>query len=256
MREKHQSVASCMRSNHGSNPQPFGIWDDAPTNWATWPGQLTKHFMEQLWPRHKAVSLEGLGWGMGEQDSGDVNAYRTYPVRYYKKFNLKDINYHVWYRVDCALKLSSIFWGCQTLVHTHPGLSPADAGERALPATAPLGLPASLPASSITPASSTCAQKEPEMRRPWESANLYTMPETPCENSHGSSANAYWKVFISYLFPHMSIIETGSYHSTRTFTFKTIFFSSYQETDEERVRWYFKPKDTSRGGTWRQRTVS
>ena len=21
------------------NPQPFGVWEDAPTNWATWPEQ-------------------------------------------------------------------------------------------------------------------------------------------------------------------------------------------------------------------------
>ena len=26
----------------GSNPQPFGVWDDAPTNWATrpWPSEI------------------------------------------------------------------------------------------------------------------------------------------------------------------------------------------------------------------------
>ena len=48
-REKHWSVASCRSPDqrgtrslgvcpdHGPNPQPFGVWDDALTNWATWP---------------------------------------------------------------------------------------------------------------------------------------------------------------------------------------------------------------------------
>ena len=48
-REKHQLVASCMCSedwacNLGTLPdwelnlQPFGVWDGAPTDWATQPG--------------------------------------------------------------------------------------------------------------------------------------------------------------------------------------------------------------------------
>ena len=31
-REKHRSVVSCTYPDRGTNPQPFGIWDDAPTN--------------------------------------------------------------------------------------------------------------------------------------------------------------------------------------------------------------------------------
>ena len=27
-----------MRPDQESNLQPFGVWDHAPTNWATWPG--------------------------------------------------------------------------------------------------------------------------------------------------------------------------------------------------------------------------
>ena len=37
MREKHQGVVSHMCPNRGLNPQPFGVWDNAPTDWATWP---------------------------------------------------------------------------------------------------------------------------------------------------------------------------------------------------------------------------
>ena len=49
VRERYRSVAShthpdwdwicnlCMRSDQESNPQPFGVWDNAPTNWDTWP---------------------------------------------------------------------------------------------------------------------------------------------------------------------------------------------------------------------------
>ena len=56
MREKHQSIASHMLPNQGlgipqlgmcpdrgSNPQPFGVWGNAPTNLATWLG-LFSHF--------------------------------------------------------------------------------------------------------------------------------------------------------------------------------------------------------------------
>ena len=47
VREKHWSVSSGLYSDRGlnlqfrhvpgweSNPQPFGVWDEAPTNWAT-----------------------------------------------------------------------------------------------------------------------------------------------------------------------------------------------------------------------------
>ena len=38
MWEKHWSVASCTSPDWGSNPQPFGAQDDAPTSWATRPG--------------------------------------------------------------------------------------------------------------------------------------------------------------------------------------------------------------------------
>ena len=50
VKEKHWSFASCTCSDQGSHlqprhvpwlgieEQPFGVWDDAPTNWATWPG--------------------------------------------------------------------------------------------------------------------------------------------------------------------------------------------------------------------------
>ena len=38
IREKHRSVASCTRPLWGSNPWPFGVWDNTPSNWATWPG--------------------------------------------------------------------------------------------------------------------------------------------------------------------------------------------------------------------------
>ena len=33
-------VASCMHPNQGWNLQPFGVWDDAPINSATQPGQV------------------------------------------------------------------------------------------------------------------------------------------------------------------------------------------------------------------------
>ena len=28
------------------NPQPFGVWDNAPTNWATQPGKYRTHYFE------------------------------------------------------------------------------------------------------------------------------------------------------------------------------------------------------------------
>ena len=31
-KEKHQSVASCMHTDWGLNPQPFAVPGDAPTN--------------------------------------------------------------------------------------------------------------------------------------------------------------------------------------------------------------------------------
>ena len=55
LREIERLVASCMHSSNSngdwtrnlgmcpdqeSNPQPFGVWDDAPTNLATWPGLI------------------------------------------------------------------------------------------------------------------------------------------------------------------------------------------------------------------------
>lgn len=44
VREKHQlsdpsSPQPPMYPDWGSNPQPFGIWWDDPTNWTPWPGQ-------------------------------------------------------------------------------------------------------------------------------------------------------------------------------------------------------------------------
>ena len=56
VREKHWSLASCMclardwTHNPGmcpdwaSNSQHLGVQDDAPTNWATWPGQFMQFF--------------------------------------------------------------------------------------------------------------------------------------------------------------------------------------------------------------------
>ena len=41
-RERDQSVASHMCPDGESNPQPFVVWDSAPTNWATWSG--LQHF--------------------------------------------------------------------------------------------------------------------------------------------------------------------------------------------------------------------
>ena len=42
MREEHRLVASCMSPDQGSNPEPFGVWDGAPTEP---PGQgLSAHF--------------------------------------------------------------------------------------------------------------------------------------------------------------------------------------------------------------------
>ena len=38
VREKHQLVASHVFPGQGWNPQPFGVWDDAPTNQDTRPG--------------------------------------------------------------------------------------------------------------------------------------------------------------------------------------------------------------------------
>ena len=38
--EKHWSVASCVHPKGGLNPQPMGVWDDAPINGATWPGHV------------------------------------------------------------------------------------------------------------------------------------------------------------------------------------------------------------------------
>ena len=41
VREKHLLVASRLCPDQGLNPQPFGVWDDAPTNLATWPEPST-----------------------------------------------------------------------------------------------------------------------------------------------------------------------------------------------------------------------
>ena len=38
VREKFWLVASCKHPDWGLNPQPFSVWYDAPTNWATRPG--------------------------------------------------------------------------------------------------------------------------------------------------------------------------------------------------------------------------
>ena len=38
VRGKHWSIAFITHPDWGLNPQPFGIWDDVPTNWATLPG--------------------------------------------------------------------------------------------------------------------------------------------------------------------------------------------------------------------------
>ena len=36
-REKHQSVVSCICPDQELNLQHFGVWDDALSDWATWP---------------------------------------------------------------------------------------------------------------------------------------------------------------------------------------------------------------------------
>ena len=70
-REKYQLVASCMHPDWESHPQPFGVWDDAPTNWVTGPGlyeyfdriknnKLYKQNRDRLIGRGQADS-----WGRG-----------------------------------------------------------------------------------------------------------------------------------------------------------------------------------------------
>ena len=34
-----------MFPDGGSNPQPFGVWEDDPINWATWPGPISFFFL-------------------------------------------------------------------------------------------------------------------------------------------------------------------------------------------------------------------
>ena len=50
VREKRQSVASCVCPDQGLNLKPFGLWGNMPTNGATQPGlkryvfdKVTKH---------------------------------------------------------------------------------------------------------------------------------------------------------------------------------------------------------------------
>ena len=40
--ERETSVASHTDPLNRSNPPPIGVWDDAPTNWITWPRQETQ----------------------------------------------------------------------------------------------------------------------------------------------------------------------------------------------------------------------
>ena len=53
-REKHQCeretsvTTSLMYPDQGSNPQPFGVWDDVPTNRATWPGLVILFWAPKL----------------------------------------------------------------------------------------------------------------------------------------------------------------------------------------------------------------
>ena len=35
---RDQTINLGMCPDQGSNPQYFGVWDDAPNNWDTWPG--------------------------------------------------------------------------------------------------------------------------------------------------------------------------------------------------------------------------
>ena len=36
--QQGMELVPCMCPDRGSNPQPFGVRDNGPTNWATWPG--------------------------------------------------------------------------------------------------------------------------------------------------------------------------------------------------------------------------
>ena len=56
VRRKYQSVASYMCPDRESNPQTFGVQDNASTNWATWPGyrdatlnQIAKGYLWDTW---------------------------------------------------------------------------------------------------------------------------------------------------------------------------------------------------------------
>ena len=59
-REKYQLVASPTHPNRRSNPQPFGAWDDAPTNWATQPGQLLRVFIRTI---NRQIAFHSLKMG-------------------------------------------------------------------------------------------------------------------------------------------------------------------------------------------------
>ena len=88
-REKHQSVASNRCPDQGSNPQsryvpwpgkklqPFSVWVDAPTNWATWPGQVCllfkNHYASAILPHPQYLAgglhrYPGKGFSDGTAD--------------------------------------------------------------------------------------------------------------------------------------------------------------------------------------------
>ena len=83
MRQKHQLVASCVHPDRGSNPatkvganwelnpQPFGAWDNTPTNWAIWP-----------WPILKS-------WSMPAKPSILIRAKFSYWYKIYFNYVLK-----------------------------------------------------------------------------------------------------------------------------------------------------------------------
>ena len=54
-----------MCPDWGSNPQPFGVQDDAPTNGATWPGHWVIFLYRYSGTNNQeATATKKIGWGM------------------------------------------------------------------------------------------------------------------------------------------------------------------------------------------------